>query len=105
MPCGGIYYFGDRNSQGDDDQGAATFCLHCSRRDSFGIDHLDHFCVEWDGYLHSACVVDFLKGESGETVINHMHTLELGPTVDFNLKMIAIESVDQPRIASATEKS
>lgn len=102
MPCGGIYYFGDDGAR---TPAPRSWCLHCRENDTFGIDHLDHFCEEWDGFLHSRCVVAFLKGDMGETVIDHMHTLELGPTVNFSLSVVAMESVDQLQIASATEKT
>jgi hypothetical protein len=109
MPCGGIYYFGGDTYGGVDDPDTQGRCLHCGKTDIFGFDHLDHFCMEWDGHLHSACVVEFLNGDMGETVINHHHTLELGPNVNFiKIDMVAIESVDQPQIAAhatATEKS
>jgi hypothetical protein len=105
MPCGGIYYFGDNTSAG------ISFCLQCSVHDSFGVDHLDHWCIEWDGYLHSACVVAFLNDDMGKIVINHHHTLRLGPNVNFiKIDMVVVESVDQPQLtahasATATEKS
>ncbi len=99
MPCGGIYYFGDGNKSG-----GVSFCLQCSKKDGFGIGMLDHFCEEWDGYLHSRCVVAFLESETGQTVINHNHTLELGPEVVFVRKdLVEVESVEQPQIAADRE--
>jgi hypothetical protein len=106
MPCGGIYYFAEKENQDGSDPGDDIWCLHCGKHDTFGIDHLDHYCHEWDGYLHSRCVVDYLAGDEGQTVINHLHTLELGPNVHFvDMPTIVIESADQPQIASVTEKS
>jgi hypothetical protein len=102
MPCGGIYYFGSHVKDSHEPPGS-VWCLQCGRRDTLGIDHLDHFCIEWDGYLHSACVVQFLEQGDGQTVVNHMHTLELGPNVVFTLETVDVESVDQPQISAVSE--
>lgn len=68
MPCGGIYPMG---------------------RDGVAVTHEKHNCwecnkpkpdcalIEWDAYIHSACVPAFLETEEGKVVLNHGHEVSI----------------------------
>lgn len=73
MPCGGIYPLTDDHpfvryywpgTPGHE-------CLVCGKYEP----RPDHFCDEWDGYLHGKCVVPFLNTEMGRTVLEHEHNI------------------------------
>jgi hypothetical protein len=64
MPCGGIYP--DPNESGHK-------CFHCHKEGA------DHFCEEWDGFLHGECVPAFLMTEEGRIVIAHGHDIFISP--------------------------
>jgi len=135
MPCGGIYYLradqvalttslpvGHPDLEGVPRR-QTDRCLYCTKTDIVTDisepGHLDHFCAEWDGYLHSKCIPAFMKTDEGQIIIDHQHMLELGPDVDLTSSnswiggyhhLVDIESVDQPQLtahafATATEKS
>lgn len=42
-------------------------CWHCGKPGS------DCFLEEWDSFIHSECVPDFLKTEEGQVVLHHKH--------------------------------
>jgi hypothetical protein len=60
MPCGGIYPIGRVDP---------CPCLVCGELGT------DHFCDEWDCYLHGRCVYPFLKTLEGQCVLDHGHTV------------------------------
>lgn len=64
MPCGGIYP--DRNEAGHK-------CFSCHKEGA------DHFCEEWDCFLHGECVPAFLATEEGKIVIAHGHDIFISP--------------------------
>lgn len=59
MPCGGIYPTGKN----------AFPCWHCGK---IGCDLI---LIEWDSFLHSACVEAFLKTDEGQCVLDHGHAV------------------------------
>jgi hypothetical protein len=66
MPCGGIYPVKGSHIEGIVPPGDAS-CWMC------GHEGCDHYCEEWDTYLHYACVVPFLTTEEGKVVLKHGH--------------------------------
>lgn len=64
MPCGGIGFGGPLYPdvwEGD--------CFHCGKPGA------NHFCDEWDCFLHAECVLPFLATEEGQIVIEHKHRI------------------------------
>lgn len=60
MPCGGIYPMGaDPEAE----------CWHCHKGNA------DHMLIEWDSYLHGACIEAFLKTDEGQCVLDHKHVV------------------------------
>ncbi len=64
MPCGGIY-----PSVND----AGHKCFQCHEEGA------DHFCEEWDCFLHGKCVPAFLMTEEGKIVLAHGHEVFISP--------------------------
>ena len=60
MPCGGIYPMEGRRG---------VECFYCEGRTPIP----DHYCEEWDAFLHGKCVEPFLTTEEGKIVIEHGH--------------------------------
>ncbi len=50
-------------------------CWHCN------LGGADHFCEEWDTYLHKRCIEPFLKTEEGLLVIRHKHLIQIGDRI------------------------
>lgn len=72
MPCGGIYPYSplDRGRSIDEPSHTGE-CWVC------GKDGAQHFCDEWDTYIHARCVPAFLQTREGELVIEHGHDVYL----------------------------
>lgn len=75
MPCGGIYpvqyhfskdYIDKPPLHGDT---TPPKCFFCGKNEP----KVDHFCDEWDCYLHRDCIDEFLKTDEGKCVLNHKH--------------------------------
>lgn len=64
MPCGGIYPIGESIHKKLYNNHP---CWQC------GKPGCDLVLVEWDSYLHSACVDEFLRTEEGKIVLVHNH--------------------------------
>ena len=63
MPCGGIF----PSELSIIGRLATGQCWHC------GKDGADHFCEEWDCFLHATCVPLFLETDEGRGVVSHHH--------------------------------
>ncbi len=48
-------------------------CWHCGE----AIPEADHFCDEWDCYLHGKCVKPFLETDEGKIVLSHKHLVHI----------------------------
>lgn len=83
MPCGGIYPVGAgliishgpgtiKDKLGAP-QGGCWVCGHGG---------CEHFCDEWDTYIHARCVAAFLQTEEGQCVIEHGHIVILNFSVE-----------------------
>lgn len=71
MPCGGIWPIGPEGLFVEDAaEQRPLYCLHCGKKGA------DHFCEEWDGGLHGACIEPYLQTEEGLCVLNHGHQVE-----------------------------
>lgn len=64
MPCGGIYPV-----HGEPEWMLQGGCWVCGERG----DGPYHFVEEWDAYLHTRCVDEFLRSPEGEVVVSHGH--------------------------------
>ena len=67
MPCGGIFPTEMSIVAGIMSDQSVVCCIQC------GKEGADHFCEEWDGFLHANCVSSFLLTEEGKCVIAHKH--------------------------------
>jgi hypothetical protein len=73
MPCGGIWPIGPNGLIIDATEIISRkdlACLQCGARGA------DHFCEEWDGGLHGACIAAYLETEEGMLVVAHGHQVE-----------------------------
>lgn len=69
MPCGGIFPIG--HTEGVDDVEHGGKCWTCGKSEPVP----DLFVVEWDAYLHRACLGKFLASEEGQIVLDHKHAI------------------------------
>ena len=82
MPCGGIYpvpgsWVADLPKPPNS---KPTRCWQCHKSEPTP----EHFCDEWDTFIHARCVAAFLQGEEGKIVISHEHSVLL----DFSLEKL-----------------
>ena len=80
MPCGGIFpVFGNWVEkyllQAADTPDPIDKCWQCDRTGP------DHFCLEFDCFLHGSCVEKFLQTQEGEIVLKHGHEVRVGDRV------------------------
>lgn len=75
MPCGGITPWSplDRLERPNPDEGTphTGVCWVCNKPGA------QHFCDEWDTYIHARCVPYFLETREGQVVIEHEHDVYL----------------------------
>jgi hypothetical protein len=71
MPCGGIYPVKGSWIEQLPIGNNPPKCWQC--QNSTSTSPPDHFCDEWDCFLHSVCVAPFLLSEEGQVVISHGH--------------------------------
>lgn len=76
MPCGGIYPGSPLNQRGPGKLDEKLMpsdggCWVCYK------GGCEHFCDEWDTYIHARCVPEFLQTEEGQCVIQHGHIVIL----------------------------
>lgn len=64
MPCGGIEPLSNP---------LAGKCWVCQKDDP----KPQHFCFEWDTWIHARCVPQFLTEDEGKIVISHGHLVVL----------------------------
>lgn len=75
MPCGGIYPIaGTWVEPYYNAEDPHSRCLWCGK----GEPKPDHFCDEWDCFLHGECIEEFLKGDEGKIVLIYGHQVWRG---------------------------
>jgi len=102
MPCGGIYPIGPGSFQASfrDQDTENCKCWHCNKSDP----PADHFCDEWDCFLHSTCVREFLKTEEGQLVLQHKHAV-LVQEADGTITELAKEGVGVGAVPKSVQSS
>ena len=73
MPCGGIYPIANTwiESFPKDETKPEHCCWMC------GKGGCEHFCDEWDTFIHARCALAFLATEEGQIIIKHEHQVLL----------------------------
>jgi hypothetical protein len=73
VPCGGVYPIIPATHKN-------ARCWQCGL--TAAAKPLDHFCDEWDTYIHRDCIPAFLATDEGRIVLDHGHEVwiaGLGP--------------------------
>lgn len=65
-PCGGIYPISRKIVCNPESN---YLCFVCGKFDPFP----DHYCEEWECFLHGDCIEPFLKTYEGGVVLDHKH--------------------------------